>query len=543
MKNRHFAEKPCGTPATQAAWLEQVIVVNNSRNINPACAYSLSMTSRCNIDRRRSDSPFVRVFMTLLLVGLLAGCAVGPDFKRPATPDTAHYTATTFPMQTASAPIYLGEAQRFSESMSVSAQWWRGFGSPKLDALIEQAMVANPTLLSAQATLRQAQEVYAARVGLARYPQIDASLSGQRQRFNPGSLGLPEDAREFSLFNAGIGVHYQLDLAGANRHALMALAARIDYQRYQLHGAQLALVANLITTAVTQAKLAAQVEAMETILQVEMERLKLEQKRKALGAASLDEVLALRTQVEQTRAALLPLRLQLEQSRHLLAVLAGRVPGAEEMPQFTLADFTLPSELPRVVPSGLVRQRPDIQAAEALLQAANAEYGVAIAKFYPQLNLSANLGSQALTTAALFGPGTLIWNFLGQLTQPLFNPGLSAEKRAALAAFDAAAANYQNVVLESLRNVADILRALQYDAQQLVALAAADTTAQESMESMRRQYMLGAASYVQLLVATQQMQQNKINLIAAQAQRLLDSVALYQAIGVESDGDGINFIH
>lgn len=543
MKNWHFAEKPCGTPATQAAWLEQAIVVNNSRNISPACAYSLSMTSRCNIDRRRSDSPFVRVFMTLLLVGLLAGCAVGPDFKRPATPDTAHYTATTFPMQTASAPIYLGEAQRFSESMSVSAQWWRGFGSPKLDALIEQAMVANPTLLSAQATLRQAQEVYAARVGLARYPQIDASLSGQRQRFNPGSLGLPEDAREFSLFNAGIGVHYQLDLAGANRHALMALAARIDYQRYQLHGAQLALVANLITTAVTQAKLAAQVEAMETILQVEMERLKLEQKRKALGAASLDEVLALRTQVEQTRAALLPLRLQLEQSRHLLAVLAGRVPGAEEMPQFTLADFTLPSELPRVVPSGLVRQRPDIQAAEALLQAANAEYGVAIAKFYPQLNLSANLGSQALTTAALFGPGTLIWNFLGQLTQPLFNPGLSAEKRAALAAFDAAAANYQNVVLESLRNVADILRALQYDAQQLVALAAADTTAQESMESMRRQYMLGAASYVQLLVATQQMQQNKINLIAAQAQRLLDSVALYQAIGVESDGDGINFIH
>lgn len=543
MKNWHFAEKPCGTPATQAAWLEQAIVVNNSRNISPACAYSLSMTSRCNIDRRRSDSPFVRVFMTLLLVGLLAGCAVGPDFKRPATPDTAHYTATTFPMQTASAPIYLGEAQRFSESMSVSAQWWRGFGSPKLDALIEQAMVANPTLLSAQATLRQAQEVYAARVGLARYPQIDASLSGQRQRFNPGSLGLPEDAREFSLFNAGIGVHYQLDLAGANRHALMALAARIDYQRYQLHGAQPALVANLITTAVTQAKLAAQVEAMETILQVEMERLKLEQKRKALGAASLDEVLALRTQVEQTRAALLPLRLQLEQSRHLLAVLAGRVPGAEEMPQFTLADFTLPSELPRVVPSGLVRQRPDIQAAEALLQAANAEYGVAIAKFYPQLNLSANLGSQALTTAALFGPGTLIWNFLGQLTQPLFNPGLSAEKRAALAAFDAAAANYQNVVLESLRNVADILRALQYDAQQLVALAAADTTAQESMESMRRQYMLGAASYVQLLVATQQMQQNKINLIAAQAQRLLDSVALYQAIGVESDGDGINFIH
>jgi NodT family efflux transporter outer membrane factor (OMF) lipoprotein len=187
--------------------------------------------------------------------------------------------------------------------------------------------------------------------------------------------------------------------------------------------------------------------------------------------------------------------------------------------------------LPLTVPSELVRTRPDIQAAEALLHAANAEYGVAIAKLYPQLNLSANLGSQALTTGALFGGGSAVWSLVGQLTQPLFNPGLPAEKRAALAAFDAAAAHYQSVVLESLRNVADVLRALENDAQRLSALAAADAAAQGSLELMQRQYQLGASSYTQLLIAQQQAQQTQIDLIEAQAQRLIDSAALYQALG------------
>lgn len=211
-------------------------------------------------------------------------------------------------------------------------------------------------------------------------------------------------------------------------------------------------------------------------------------------------------------------------------MLAGRAPGTGGIPAFTLADFTLPVEMPLVVPSELVRRRPDIHATEALLHAANADYGVAVAKLYPQINLSANLGSQALTTGALFGGGSAVWGLVAQLTQPLFNPGLPAEKGAALAAFDAAAANYQSVVLESLRNVADTLRAVESDAQTLTALAAADMAAQASLQ-VERQYRLGAASYLQLLIAQQQAQSIRINMVAAQAQRLVDSVALYQALG------------
>jgi len=478
-----------------------------------------------------------RIFSAVIFAGLLAGCAVGPDFKRPATLDVAVYTPTPLPAQTASAPVPLGESQRFVEGGVVHPGWWHEFDSPTLNALINEALQASPTLTKAQAALRQAEELYATQTGSTLYPQVDASLGSQRQRSSPSALGQAGDSREFSLYNTSVGVHYTFDLAGGNRRALEALAAKVDYQRYQLAGARLTMAANIVTAAITQARLAAQIQTTAAILDSQEKQLGMTRERVRLGQAAPDDVLAMQTQVEQTRADVPLLRNQLQQNEHLLAVFAGQAPGTGGLPFFSMEEFTLPVDLPLTVPSELVRLRPDIQAAEAMLRSANAEYGVAIAKLYPQLNISANLGSQALTTGALFGSGSAIWSVVGQLTQPLFHPGLPAEKRAALAAFDAAAANYRSVVLESLRNVADVLRALENNAQRLTALSAADTAAQGSLESMQRQYALGAASYTQLLVAQQQSQQTRISLIDAQARRLLDSAALYQAMGGGSSSD------
>ena len=484
-----------------------------------------------NTDRKKTGSSHILESATLLLAGLLAGCTVGPDFKRPAAPDLSDYTAEPMPEQTTKAPINFGAAQHFISGASVNAHWWRELGSPKLDTLIEQAFQASPTLTSAQASLRQAQEIYGAQEGALMYPQADAGFSTQQQRFNPIVLGQNDKAREFSLFNAGISVTYQLDLAGGNRRALEAFAARAEYRQQELKAARLTLAGNIVVAAITQARLVAQTQSTEAILSAQEEQLHITQERVRLGQGSPTETLALQTQVEQTRAGLPLLRQQRQRNEHLLAALAGRAPGEGKLPSFTLEEFTLPANLPLVVPSELVHHRPDIRGAEALLHAANADYGSAIAKLYPQLNLSASLATQALTAGALFGPGSAIWNVLGQLTQPLFNPALPAEKRAALAAFDAAAANYQNVVLESLRNVADVLRALENDAQALAALAAADAAAQGSLQSVQQQYALGAASYVQQLIAQQAVQQTRISLIGAQAQRLVDSAALYQAMG------------
>ena len=492
----------------------------------------LTCTGQCT---KPSQSP-ARALTSLALVGLLAGCAVGPDFKRPEAPTTSKYTVATMPAQTALSTIPLGEVQTLRVGREVSSEWWHSLGSYRLDALIALALQNSPTLASAKSTLRQAQELHAAQAGSTRYPQVDASIGAQRQRMSSSGLGLAGEAREFSLYNTSVGVNYRLDLAGGNRRALEALAARVDYRSHELAGAQLTLAANITTTAIVRAKLAGQLAATKAMVEAQDEQINVTRERVRFGQAAPDELLAQQTQTEQTRSGLPLLLKQLQQSEHLLATLSGQAPGDAKVPDFTLAEFKLPTELPLVMPSDLVRRRPDIQAAEALLHAANAEYGVAIAKLYPQINLSANLGSQALTTGALFGGNSAVWSVLGQLTQPLFNPGLPAEKRASLAALDAAAANYQGVVLDALRNVADTLSALEHDAQALSSLALADSTAQSSLESTGRQYALGAASYTQLLIARQQAQQSSIALVAAQAQRLADSAALFQAMGGGYDG-------
>jgi len=481
------------------------------------------MHERC-VKRRR---PVARVVLT----ALLAGCATGPAFTRPVAPAVSVYTTNTMQTRTDSAPGALGGSQRFVRMSADSTPWWQALGSPTLDTLIALALKESPTAIAAAATLRQSQELFAAQSGATRYPQADATLGAQRQRFNPAALGQASEAREFGLFNASIGVRYKLDLFGGNRRALEALAARADYRRYQWDAARLTLSAAIVRTAVTQAQLFAQIEAAEAILQIDEEQLTIARERLRLGAASPDEVLALQQQRDQTRASIPRLRQLVEQSAHLLATLAGRAPGTAGLPSFSMSDLLLPTELPSVVPSELVRRRPDIQAAEALMHAANADYGVAVARLYPQINLSSSVGAQALSAGALFGGGTAIWSIVSQLTQPLLNPALPAEKRAALAAFESASANYQGVVLESLRDMADILRALDNDAQTLTALVSVHASSQSALESVERQYALGAVGYLQVLVARKQTRQAQNNLIAARAQRVFDSVLYYQAVG------------
>lgn len=464
---------------------------------------------------------------------LLAGCTtVGPNFQPPAAPAVANYTAAPLPAQTASAAGALGGAQRFVAAQSVAPDWWTAFGSPQLNALVQQALQHSPTLAAAEATLRQAQETYAAQAGSTLYPTVGGKLGLSRNQVNAASAGQPGDLTSiYNLYNAGVAVNYNFDLFGGNRRALEALAAQTDYQRYQLDAARLTVAGNVVTAAITQAQLAAQIEATEAIARAQSEQLAIAQKRFELGAVARADVLPLQTQLEQTRASLPALRNKLEQTEHLLAVLTGQPPGAAQLPRFTLADFTLPAQLPVVVPSALLQQRPDVQASMALLHAATAQYGVAVSNLYPQINLSASLGTQALTAGALFGPGSIVWQLAGSLAQPLFNAGLKSAANAAEASLQAAGANYQQTVLQALRNVADALRALDNDAQALAAQSAADASAQQSLALAQQQLKLGATSYLQLLTVQQQAQQARINLLAAQAQRLLDSAALYQAMG------------
>ncbi|MBI5577445.1 MAG: efflux transporter outer membrane subunit [Deltaproteobacteria bacterium] len=468
-----------------------------------------------------------------LFVAALAGCAAGPDFRRPASPAAASYAGKDFPAETAAAPSAGGAAQRFVEGEKIPAQWWELFRSKPLDNLIRQAFADNPSLSAAEARLRIAEQNRRAQFG-ALFPQVSGSASASRQKSSGASFGQPQlDISPFNLYNASIGVTYALDLFGGTRRELEALQAEIDYRRYQREGAWLAIAANIVTTAVREADLRARIAATRDIASAEEMQLGLVERRHQLGGASLPDVLAQKAQLAQTRAALPELEKQLAQARHRLALLAGRYPEhAATLPEFALDGMNLPQELPLSLPSSMARRRPDIRAAEEVLHAASARIGVATANLYPQITLTGNMGSLATRPQDLFGSGSSIWSVGAGLLQPIFRGGeLTAKRRAAIAAYDEAAAQYRETVLLAFQNVADALRALEKDAQTLKAQAGAEAAARESLELARRQFELGAVGYLTLLNAERQHRQAVIELVQARAARLSDTAALFQALG------------
>ncbi len=462
----------------------------------------------------------------------LGGCTVGPDFRRPEPPATSRYTDTPLPAQTVSAPEKGGEAQRFVPNGDLPAQWWTLFNSEPLDRLVREALAESPTLAAAQATLRQARENLAAEQGALLLPKVDGNLSATRQKISGASFGQPgAPGSIFSLYNASVNVSYAFDAFGGNRRELEGLQALVDYQGYQFEGARLSLTANVVTTAIREAELRARLKATQEILDAEQKQVALIEKQFELGAVARLTVTAQRTQVEQTRALLPPLERDLAKTRHQLAVLSGRLPSEASLPEFDLDAIALPQELPLSVPSALTRQRPDVQAAEALLHQASAQIGVATANEYPKFNLTGSLGEQSLRLGSLFA-GPAVWNVGAGLLQPLFRGGeLEARRRAAVAAYEQAHAQYRQTVLLAFQNVADALRALEADARTLKAQSDATAYARQTLELTQRQYQLGGTGIIPLLIAQQQFQKERLNLVTAQSARYADTAALFQALG------------
>ncbi len=459
----------------------------------------------------------------------MGGCAVGPDFHQPEPPNTTGYTETPLAAETVATPGIGGAAQKFVTGGAIPQQWWALYRSPPLDSLIRAAIVESPNLAAAEATLRTARENYTAAFGGLRYPGVDANVGVTREKISGAAFGLPGAGTSlFTLYNATVNVSYALDIFGHNTRELEGLQALVDYQGFALDGAWLALTSNIVTAAVKEASLRAQIRTTQEIIAAEERQLELVERQRQLGAVARLVVLAQSTQVAQARATLPPLERDLATTRHQLAVLAGRFPSEASLPVFDLDAFTLPQDLPVSLPSELVRQRPDIRSSEALLHQASAEIGVATANLYPQITLTGSFGSQA--TQFLAGPS--IWSLGAGLVQPLFHGGqLLAQRRAAIAAYDQAAAQYRATVLSAFQNVADVLRALEDDARSLKARSDAEVLARTTLDLTRRQYELGAVSYLALLIAQRQDQQARLELVQAQATRFADAAALFQALG------------
>jgi NodT family efflux transporter outer membrane factor (OMF) lipoprotein len=474
---------------------------------------------------------------------LVTGCAVGPDFVHPAAPGVNSYVSEPLAAHTASADVAGGAAQHFVQSLDIPGQWWTLFHSAPLNALIEQALKANPTLQGAEAALRVAQETVYAQQG-AYFPTIQANFTPTRQKVaNNLSSPVSSGATIFNLHTAQVLVSYTADVFGGNRRQVESLQAQAESQRFQLEAAYLTLTSNVVAAAVQEALLRGQIAATEELIKLETEQLDLLHRQLDLGSVAEAAVVAQEATLAQAQAALPPLRKQLAQQRDLLSALAGRFPSEELAEEFDLSTLQLPQELPVSLPSKLVEQRPDVRAAEAQLHAASAQIGVAVANMLPQINLNASGGSVATQMADLFKSGSGFWNVAGSLTQPIFEGGtLLHKKRAAEAAYDQAAAQYRSTVIAAFQDVSDTLHALQYDADALHAVVTAEHATKKNLDIARRQFELGDISYLALLTAEQAYQQTVINRLQVQANRYTDTAALFQALGGgwwnRSDVDG-----
>jgi NodT family efflux transporter outer membrane factor (OMF) lipoprotein len=470
--------------------------------------------------------------LAIAAAATIAGCAVGPDFKRPASPQVKGYTPEPLPAQTAAANTIAGDAQRFVQDMEIPAQWWALFHSQPLNTLVEQSLKANPGLQAAQAALRVAQENLRAQRGVF-YPAVDANFSPTRQKI-PGIFTSPlnSNATIFNLYTAQVNVSYMPDVFGGNRRQTESVKALADFQRFQLEATYLTLTSNVVAAAVQEASLRGQIAALQSIVKIDAEQLELVQRQYELGDVSAANVAAQKALLAQAQGNLVQLQKQLALQRDLLTALAGRFPSEEVTEKFELASLQLPSDLPVSLPSKLVEQRPDVRAAEEQLHAASAQIGVAVSNMLPQFMLTASAGSVATSLSDLFTSGSGLWSLAAGVTQPIFQGGaLLHRKRAAEAAYDETAALYRSTVITAFQNVADTLRALQYDADALSAATTAEQAAAESLDLAREQMRLGDISYLALLAAEQTYMQALVALVQAQANRYADTVALFQALG------------
>ncbi len=469
--------------------------------------------------------------LALVLALGLAGCAAaGPDFHAPVQPKQAGYGPVAGKTAYAAGTV-AGAAQAFAQGGDVPSAWWTLYRSPALDNLMRRALAASPTVAAARANVAAAEEAaLAARGGYL--PTAGVVGNATREKISGSSRGSSgQTYAPFTLYNASVEISYSPDLFGGIRRAVEAATATAAQQRALMRATYITLEGNIVTAAVQDAALNGEIDATRMIVAIDRQQLEILKKQLALGGVASSAVLAQETALAQVEATLPELEKQLAATENQLKALSGNFPGAGAA-HFDLGDLYLPRKLPVSLPSRLVRQRPDILAAEAQMHAASANIGIAAANMLPQVTLTGSYGLDANALEGFFSPSHIIWNAGAGLVQPFLpDPTLRHKKEEARAQYRAAAAQYRATVIAAFQNVSDALNALQFDAETLKASATAARSAIASLRLAQHRFNAGAVSYLALLDAENAYQQTRINLVKAEAARYADTAALFVALG------------
>jgi NodT family efflux transporter outer membrane factor (OMF) lipoprotein len=462
----------------------------------------------------------------LCVLAALGACSVGPDFKRPEPPAAERYTSDTPAVETGSAAT-----QHPALGKEIAGDWWSLFGSEMIDSVVQQALEHNRTLEAAAQTLAQSHELALAQAGL-RYPQLGLTAGVGRQQYGAEFFGGDFSFPPFTYFAAGPTVSYTLDYTGGIGRSIEQQQAQAEASHQQLNAAFLSVSGQAVMQAITIASLRAQIATVETILDQDRDNLRLVRTAFEAGSVARIDVVSAESQIASDSALLPPLRQELAKAHHALSLVLGRTPEKELPADLDLAQIVLPLEIPVSLPSELAHHRPDILAAEARLHAATSAVGIAESNFYPKIQLTGTVGPQAVTSGGLLDRSSIAWSLISGLTMPLFDGGtLHAQKRAAVAAMRASAASYQETVLEAFTQVADLLDALAHDAEQLDAQDQAQKAAEANLSLTRSAYQEGNVGILRVLDAQRSYQQARLGYVQTMAQRYLDTVQLFLALG------------
>lgn len=461
-----------------------------------------------------------------------SGCTLGPDFSAPNAPPTSSYTAPDD--GTAHAP---GRADIAPQSIvygaPVADDWYRLFESPRLDALVRDALAHNPDLKAAQAGIAVAQARLRAVTG-SEYPQLDLSAGASRGKANGSFLYQPAPSFQAiaNTFSLTPTLSYDLDVFGGTRRSVEAQAANSDYVRAQALDTYVTLVNQVVATAFELAAAQARIDATEDLIRIQSDQVRIVRAQEDAGTVSRATTLQAQAQLEATQATIPPLVQQRSAAAHALAALTGKTPAEFETPKITLADFTLPSNLPASLPSTLVQQRPDILMAQANLHEASAQIGVATAARLPSLTLNASYGVQATKTTDVFTPSGVIWSFGASLLAPVFDGGtLKANEDAAKAQYVQAGELYRKAVLNAFSDVATAMKAIGNDEAAASLRRQALQTADASRRLADAQFKAGSTDYLNVLAADQQYQSAVLGDIDVTASRFADTASLIRALG------------
>jgi NodT family efflux transporter outer membrane factor (OMF) lipoprotein len=466
---------------------------------------------------------WARAFASGAAVTLLAACTVGPNFTKPDAPAMAYSRAVP--------PA--GGARDFSYGGEVAGDWYRLFRSDALDQLVRQTLRNSPDLDAARHGLAAAQDELQAVSGAA-LPQINAAGNIGRGHINGSQLYEPVNAFHATgnQFEIGPSLAYNLDPFGGIRRSIESQRAQTAAVQDQLRDTYVTLVDQVVITAFDYAAVDAQLRVTRALVGELRAQYNLNVQLENAGKIIHSDTLQAETQLENVRATLPGLEQQRDTYRDALARLTGQTPDEFRMPALTLADFTLPGQLPVSLPSVLVEQRPDVLAAEETLHAASAQIGVAAAARLPQLTLSAQYAQESSTLNDLFTKAGGVWSAGLGVAAPLFHGGaLAAQEDAARQRYDQSLATYRGTVIGAFVDVADALQSLQHDADSYAAHNRALEAARASQDLAVEEYRAGKYTELQVLTVQQQYQAAALAQVQADAQRFTDTAALFRALG------------